>query len=104
MGFELGPGVAVGEGTGSTVAVGVGVGLVVGAGVGVALGFGFAIATPLFQTSFFPLFTHVNFLPANVDVCPTFLQVAPALIAAIAFKGATRAKIRVRASKNFFMH
>ncbi len=99
-------GVGVGVGVGVAVTVGIGVGWIVGAGAGeeVGLGLGLATATPLFQTSFFPLFTHVNFLPANVDVCPTFLQVAPALIAAVAFKGATRAKIRVRASKIFFMH
>jgi hypothetical protein len=61
--------------------------------VGVAVGvvnFGFATATPLFQTSFLPLLIHVNFLPLAVDVLPAFLQVSPALTAALALKG-TRA-------------
>jgi hypothetical protein len=44
----------------------------------------------------------VNFLPAKLEVCPAFLQLAPALIAAVAFSGATKAKTRIRASKIFF--
>ena len=48
------------------VGVGVGVGVVtgVGVGVGVATGVGLATGTPLFHTSFLPLFTQVYFLPA----------------------------------------
>jgi hypothetical protein len=45
----------------------------------------------------------VYFLPATVEVFPAFLQLAPALIAADAFNGATRANTRVSASKLFFM-
>jgi len=46
-------------------------------------GFGAAvIATPLFQTSFVPDLTHVNFLPAAVAVAPAFVHLAPALGAA----------------------
>ena len=54
--------------------------------VGDAVGFGAEFATPLFHTSFFPLFTQVYFLPALVEVAPTFLQVSPAFTAAIALK------------------
>ena len=90
-------GVGVATGVGVTVATGVGV------GVGVATGFGLTIATPLFQTSFLPLFIHVYFLPAKIEICPDFLQVAPGLIAAAACKGVTSANIRVSASKFFFM-
>jgi hypothetical protein len=76
--------------TGLTVGVGVGVGTGVGVGVGSAglktgLGDGFGaalIATPLFQTSFLPDFTHVNFLPDAVAVVPALLHFAPALGAA----------------------
>jgi hypothetical protein len=59
--------------------VGVGVAEGVGSGVAVAtgVGFGAATATPLFHTNFFPLFTHVNFLPPAVIVCPAFLQAEP---------------------------
>ena len=67
----FGSGVLVGVGS----AVGVGVGE--GVGVGVGEGFGAGTKTPLFQTSFFPLFTQVNFLPPAVIVCPAFLQAEP---------------------------
>ncbi len=70
----------VGEGVGVGVTTGVGVGV----GVGVNVGIGFAIATPLFHTSFLPLFTHVYFLPAEVEVAPSFEHVAPAFTAALA--------------------
>ena len=66
-----------------TVGVGVGVGSGVGdgegVGVGVATGVGFLIATPLFQTSFDPDLTQVNFFPPAVAVAPTFVHLAPAL-------------------------
>jgi hypothetical protein len=88
-------------GVGVGVGVGTGVGSIVG--VGDATGFGLVIATPLFQTSFFPLFTHVNFLPAEVEVCPAFLHFAPALTAALALIGVIRAKIRSRDSRSFFI-
>jgi hypothetical protein len=41
-------------------------------------------ATPLFQTSFVPDLTHVNFLPADIDVEPAFVHFEPALTAAVA--------------------
>ena len=51
---------------------------------GVGEGFGAAdfIATPLFQTSFVPDLTHVNFLPDAVAVDPGLVHLAPALTAA----------------------
>jgi hypothetical protein len=43
-------------------------------------GFGAALtATPLFQTSFVPDLTHVNFLPDAVAVVPALVHLAPAL-------------------------
>ena len=54
-------GVGVGEGVG--VGVGEGVGVDIELGVGVGVGVGFLIATPLFQTNFFPFFMQVYFLP-----------------------------------------
>jgi hypothetical protein len=51
--------------------------------VGDGVGFGAAlIAKPLFQTSFFPDLTQVNFLPDAVAVTPAFVHLAPALTAA----------------------
>jgi hypothetical protein len=76
---------------GVAIGVGVGVGIRVGAGVGVGVGstglntgfgdgFGAAlIATPLFQTSFVPDLTHVNFFPDAVAVVPALAHLAPAL-------------------------
>jgi hypothetical protein len=60
---------------------------------GVGEGFGAAdlIATPLFQTSFVPDLTHVNFLPDAVAVDPALVHLAPALGVA-AWTGATRDK------------
>ena len=63
-GLTLGVGVGVGVGDGS------GVGIGVATGDGVATGNGFGIATPLFQTSFVPDLTQVNFFPAAVAVVP----------------------------------
>jgi hypothetical protein len=68
--------VSVGVGVGIAVALGV------GSGVGVTTGFGFAIATPLFQTSFLPLFTHVYFLPLEVEVAPALEHFVPGVTAA----------------------
>ena len=69
------------NGLGSGVFVGVGVGVAEGDGVavGVAEGTGAGTATPLFHTSFLPLFTQVYFLPPAVIVCPAVLQALPAL-------------------------
>jgi hypothetical protein len=44
--------------------------------VGLVTGF---TETPLFQTNFFPDFTHVYFLPARVDVAPSFTHLDPVL-------------------------
>lgn len=68
----------VGVGAGVAVAAGVGVGL----GEGVGVGFGAGTDTPLFQTSLFPLLTQVYFLPAEVEVAPSFVQELPAFTAA----------------------
>jgi hypothetical protein len=48
------------------------------------MGFGFVTITPLFHTSFFPLLTHVYFLPEDIKVAPSFEQVAPDFTAALA--------------------
>ena len=73
--------------TGLTLGVGVGVGVAVGLGVGstglkTGLGDGFGaalIAAPLFQTSFVPDLTQVNFFPDAVAVVPALVHLAPAL-------------------------
>jgi hypothetical protein len=76
-------GVGVGVGVGVTVGVGVGDGSGVGdregVGTGVATGVGFLFAMPLFQTSFDPDLTQVNFFPPAVAVAPTFVHLTPAL-------------------------
>jgi hypothetical protein len=79
-GLTLGVGVGVAVGLGVGVAVGVGsTGLKTGLGVG----FGAALtATPLFQTSFAPDLTQVNFFPEAVAVVPALVHLAPALGAA----------------------
>jgi hypothetical protein len=51
---------------------------VLAVGVGVALT---EETTPLFHCNFLPTFTHVNFLPEEIDVCPALVQVDPALTA-----------------------
>ena len=74
-GLTLGVGVGVGVG----VSVGVGVGST-GLNTGLGDGFGAAlIATPLFQTSFVPDLTQVNFLPEAVAVAPALVHLVPAL-------------------------
>jgi hypothetical protein len=74
VGIGIGIGVDVGVGSG----VGVGVGST-GLNTGFGDGFGAAlIATPLFQTSFVPDLTQVNFLPEAVAVVPAFVHFAPA--------------------------
>ena len=69
-------GLTVGVGVGATTGVGVGVGVGVGStGVKTGLGVGFGaalMATPLFQTSFVPDLTHVNFFPDAVAVVPAW--------------------------------
>jgi len=103
-GLEVGVGVGVGVGVEVTSGVGEGVGLGVGNGVGAEDGFGFGIATPLFQTNFLPLFTHVNFLPLAVAVVPTFLQASPALTAAKALRGRPKIAIAIKTLKTFFTY
>jgi len=72
-------GVGVGATTGVGVAVGVGVAST-GLKTGLGVGFGAAlIATPLFQTSFAPDLTQVNFFPDAVAVVPALVHFAPAL-------------------------
>jgi hypothetical protein len=44
-------------------------------------GVGLETTTPLFHTSFLPLFTHTYFLPLAVAVMPNFLHASPDLIA-----------------------
>lgn len=65
--------------TGSALAdgVGEGVGVGVGAATGARVGAGLGRATPLFHTSFFPLFTQVNFFPPVVCVAPVLGHEAP---------------------------
>jgi hypothetical protein len=76
-------GVGVGIGIGVDVGVGSGVGVGVGStGLNTGFGDGFGaalIATPLFQTSFVPDLTQVNYLPDALAVVPTFVHFAPAL-------------------------
>ena len=81
-----GVGVGIGIGIGVDVGVGSGVGVGVastGLKTGFGDGFGAAlIATPLFQTSFVPDLTQVNFLPDAVAVVPALVHLAPAFTAA----------------------
>ena len=83
----FGSGVCVG------VTVGVGVGVADGVGVTEGVGTGTDTGTPLFHTSFLPLFTQVYFLPPAVIVWPAFLQALPAFGAVAAWATeATRTK------------
>jgi len=80
-GVAEGVGIGVAEGVGIGVAEGVGIGVAEGVGIGVGL----TIATPLFQSNFFPDLTQVNFIPATTAVAPAFVQGAPAFaLAAVA--------------------
>lgn len=89
LGLGLGDGVGVGEGVGLGLGLGVGVGegksdlLELGAG----LGTGDLIATPLFQISFIPDLIHVYLMPAEFEVTPSLLHVAPGFGAAEAIGG-----------------
>ena len=74
-----------------------------GDGVGVGFGVGLAMATPLFQTSFFALLMHVYFFPAYVEVEPALEHDAPAFGEASAEVGTSRAKAITRAKSGFFM-
>jgi len=65
-------------------------------------GLGSAIATPLFHTSFLPLFMQVYFFPLAVAVDPTFLQVSPAFTAATAFNGTRKVTAVTRMARSFF--
>ena len=81
-GVGVGVAVSVGTGVGIDDGVGAGVGST-GLNTGFGDGFGAAlIATPLFQTSFVPDLTQVNFFPDAVAVVPAFVHFAPALTAA----------------------
>ena len=93
------------EGVGTTLGEGVGVGVTagVGVGIGVVAGAAFAIVIPLFQTSFLPLFTQVNFLPLAVVVDPDFLQISPALTAAMAFIGTRIIATAIKNPSTFFI-
>ena len=93
----------MGVGDGNAVGVELGVGEATGVGVADGVGFGTEIATPLFQTSFLPLFMQVNFLPLAVAVAPAFLQLSPALTAAMAFNGAMRMDAEIMTRSIFFM-
>ena len=90
VGVGAGDAEAIGVGFGEGVGVGSAKGVGVGVDVGVTAGSDFFIATPLFQTSFVPDLTQVNFLPEAVAVEPTFVHLAPALGVA-ACTGAARA-------------
>jgi len=91
----VGNGVGVGIGAGIEVGVGTGVGDGVGStGLNTGLGDGFGaalIATPLFQTSFVPDLTQVNFFPEADAVVPALVHLAPALGVA-ALSGAVTAR------------
>ena len=100
MGVGVGVGVEDGDGTDVGVGVGVGVGDGSGVGVGVATGAGFFIATPLFQTSFVPDLTQVNFFPPAVAVVPALVHLAPALGAA-AFSGVARVRSKTIATPRY---
>ena len=95
--------VGVGVGDGNTVGVELGVGEATGVGVADGVGFGTEFATPLFQMSFLPLFMQVNFLPPAVAVAPAFLQMSPALMAAMALSGAMRMEAEIMTRSIFFM-
>ncbi len=81
----------------------VGVGDADGEAEGLGDGVGLAMATPLFQTSFFPLLMHVYFFPAYVEVEPALEHDAPAFGEASAEVGTSRAKAITRAKSGFFM-
>ncbi len=91
----VGNGVGVGIGAGIEVGVGTGVGDGVGStGLNTGFGDGFGaalIATPLFQTSFVPDLTQVNFFPEADAVVPALVHLAPALGVA-ALSGAVTAR------------
>ena len=79
-------GEGVGVGVGAAVSEGVGEGVEEGVALGAAITAGFFIATPLFQTSFFPESTQVYNFPEVVEVLFFLKQVVPALRGA-AFTG-----------------
>jgi hypothetical protein len=94
----VGVGIGVGVGVATGVGVRVGVGST-GLKTGLRSGFGAALTvTPLFHTSLFPDLTQVYFLPADTDVAPALVHLAPALTAA--FEGAaTKESARITESK-----
>ena len=60
-------------------------------------------ANPLSQTNFFPLFTHVYFLPFELLVVPALLQIPPAFGGVAEIEGDRGAKSRraIRTTLNF---
>ena len=84
--FGEGVGVGVGAAVSEGVGAGVGEGVEEGVALGAAITAGFFIATPLFQTSFFPESTQVYNFPEVVEVLFFLKQVVPALRGA-AFTG-----------------
>ena len=93
----------VGVGDAEGVGVGELVGVEVGVGVATGLGFDAATFTPLFHTSFLPFLMQVYFFPPDVAVDPTFLQLSPALTAAIAFNGAIKMEVAMMIRSIFFI-
>jgi hypothetical protein len=86
-----------------TVGVGDGVSVAgVALGDGVIATTGRAIATPLLQTSFLPLLTHVYLRLEEILTWPCFLQAAPALTAPVAVeKLKVNAKQTVKATTRY---
>jgi hypothetical protein len=92
-------------GVGELVGVEVGIGVVEGVGedigVGDTVGTGLMTVTPLFQTNFLPLLMHVYFLPSDVEVAPSFVQLPPAFTAASALNCPRKIKLATSATNNF---
>ena len=99
LGVGMGLGVGVAEGLGDGVGVGVGVGVAVGETVGIGAG----METPVFQTNFLPLLIQVYFLPEDVEVAPSFEQVAPCLTTAMADIGVRNNPKAMHHVSSFFM-
>ena len=97
----VGNGVGVGIGVGIEVGVGTGVGST-GLKTGLGDGFGAAlITTPLFQISFVPDLTQVNFLPEADAVAPALVHLAPALgVAALSGAVTARSSVITNASNS----
>ena len=59
---------------------------------------GAGVLTPLLQTSFFPLRTHVYFTPATVEVFPLGEQVVPGFVEADELSDNTTKDVATRIS------